>query len=181
MSIACVRRSLGLTGSQWLIHINASLGTGTDSSARVGAMNATSVPGAHPRSMTIGRLAKAAQVGVETIRYYQGRGLLPVPRATGAVRHYPSDLVDRIGFIKRAQGLGFSLQEISTLLDLADGRNRRAVQAVAKARLEQIRAKLADLTRMRQTLDELLDRCLTTGRTHPCPIVEALMGLPQSH
>ena len=109
VSIACVPRSLGLTGSQWLIHINASLGTGTDRRLRVGAMNATSVPGAHPRPMTIGRLAKAAQVGVETIRY-QGRGLLPVPRATGAVRHYPSDLVDRIGFIKRAQGLGFSLQ-----------------------------------------------------------------------
>lgn len=131
--------------------------------------------------MTIGRLAKEAQVGVETIRYYQGRGLLPVPRATGAVRLYPPALIDRIGFIKRAQGLGFSLQEISTLLDLADGRNRRAVQAVTKARLEQIRAKLSDLMRMRETLDELLDRCLTTGQAHPCPIVEALMGRQNSH
>jgi len=126
--------------------------------------------------MTIGRLAKAAQVGVETIRYYQGRGLLPVPRPTGAVRYYPPTLVDRIGFIKRAQGLGFSLQEVSTLLDLADGRNRRAVQAVTTARLGQIRAKLADLTRMRKTLEELLDQCLTTGQSHTCPIIEALMG-----
>lgn len=133
------------------------------------------------RPLTIGRLAKAAQVGVETIRYYQGRGLLPVPRASGAVRHYPPALVDRIGFIKRAQGLGFSLQEISTLLDLADGRNRRAVQAVTTARLEQIRAKLADLTRMRDALDELLERCVATGHTQPCPIIEVLMGPPNPH
>lgn len=126
--------------------------------------------------LTVGRLANAANVGVETIRYYQGRGLLPVPKPVGAVRYYPAKLIDRIGFIKRAQSLGFSLGEVSTLLDLEDGRNRRAVQAVTEARLGQIRSKLLDLGRMRQTLDELLVRCQATGQTYPCPIIEALMG-----
>jgi len=126
--------------------------------------------------LTVGRLAKAAQVGVETIRYYQGRGLLPVPRSTGAVRYYPRSLVDRIAFIKRAQGLGFSLHEISTLLNLADGRNRRAVQSVTTARLAEIHVKLADLTRMSAALHDLLTRCLTTGETSPCPIIDALVG-----
>lgn len=128
------------------------------------------------RPLTIGRLAKAAHVGVETIRYYQGRGLLPVPSPTGSVRLYDHVLVGRIGFIKRAQSLGFSLNEVSTLLDLADGRNRRAVQSVASDRLIQIRQKVEDLSRMQQVLSDLLQRCVTTGNAHSCPIIEALMG-----
>ena len=124
--------------------------------------------------MTIGRLARAAGVGVETIRYYQGRGLLPVPPSTGAVRYYAPGIVDRIGFIKRAQGLGFTLDEIATLLDLADGRNRHAVRAVTAARLEQIRRKLDDLSRMQRSLDGLLAHCIATGDVYPCPIIEAL-------
>lgn len=127
-------------------------------------------------ALTIGRLARAAGVGVETIRYYQGRGLLPVPPPTGGVRYYTTDLVDRIGFVKRAQGLGFSLEEIATLLDLADGRNRRAVRAVTSVRLQQIRSKLADLSRMQRALDDLLAHCIARGEVHPCPIIEALMG-----
>ena len=127
------------------------------------------------RTLTIGRLARAAGVGVETIRYYQGRGLLPVPPSTGAVRYYATALVDRIGFIKRAQGLGFTLDEIATLLDLADGRNRRAVRAVTSARLEQVRSKLDDLSRMQRSLDELLAHCIATGDVYPCPIIEALV------
>lgn len=130
--------------------------------------------------LTIGRLARAANVGVETIRYYQGRGLLPVPRPTGAVRYYTASLIDRIGFIKRAQSLGFSLNEVASLLDLQDGRNRRAIQAVAMARLAQIRGKLTDLRRMRQTLDELLKRCQSTGEAPACPIIEMLMGVDDS-
>lgn len=127
-------------------------------------------------TMTIGRLARAAGVGVETIRYYQGRGLLPVPPSTGGIRYYAPDLVARIGFIKRAQGLGFSLDEIATLLNLADGRNRGGVRAVTSARLEQIRAKLVDLSRMQRALDDLLANCMATGEVHPCPIIEALLG-----
>lgn len=128
------------------------------------------------RPLTIGRLARAAGVGVETIRYYQGRGLLPVPAPSGGVRYYAPGLVHRIGFVKRAQGLGFTLDEIATLLDLADGRNRRAVRSATSARLAQIREKLRDLSRMEATLDHLLATCIATGEAHPCPIIEALMG-----
>lgn len=126
--------------------------------------------------MTVGRVAQAAGVGVETIRYYQGRGLLPVPKAARAVRRYPAAMVDRIFFIKRAQTLGFSLDEVRTLLDLEDGRNRKAIQAVTQARLEQVERKVADLERMRTALADLLQRCAQTGHAHPCPIIATLAG-----
>lgn len=141
-------------------------------------MSKTADPGArasHEDRMTIGRLAKAAGVGVETIRYYQGRGLLPVPKAAVGFRQYPASMVQRIGFIKRAQGLGFSLDEVASLLDLEDGRNRRAIQAVTRCRLEQIDDKLGDLRRMQSVLRNLLEECEVTGRASPCPIIAALM------
>lgn len=126
--------------------------------------------------VTIGQLAKAASVGVETIRYYQRRGLLPVPKPQGATRYYAPSLIDRIGFIKRAQTLGFSLDEVAALLYLEDGRNRRAVLVVATARLTQVRSKLSDLRRMQRVLNELVERCEATADPHPCPIIEALVG-----
>ncbi|SCK20632.1 MerR family transcriptional regulator, mercuric resistance operon regulatory protein [Variovorax sp. HW608] len=128
--------------------------------------------------LTIGRLAKAAGVGVETIRYYQSRGLLPVPKAATGFRQYPMSMIDRIGFIKRAQDLGFLLDEVASLLDLEDGRNRRAIQTVTRRRLEQINEKLSDLERMRSALRGLLDECEVTGHAHPCPIIAALLGPP---
>lgn len=124
--------------------------------------------------LTAGRLAATAGVGVETIRYYQSRGLLPVPKAVGAFRRYPIATIERIAFIKRAQTLGFTLDEVRSLLDLEDGRNRRAIQSVVSARLAQIEAKLDDLERMRGALGELLQRCRTTGQAHPCPIISTL-------
>jgi MerR family mercuric resistance operon transcriptional regulator len=129
-----------------------------------------------PSPLTIGRLAKAAGVGVETVRYYQSRGLLRVPAANGGFRVYPAAVVDRIAFIKRAQALGFSLDEVRSLLDLEDGRNRRAIQSVTQARLGQIQDKLADLHRMRGVLSELLHRCRQTGPMQVCPIIETLAG-----
>lgn len=129
-----------------------------------------------PSPLTIGRLAKAAGVGVETVRYYQSRGLLRVPAANGGFRVYPTAAIHRIGFIKRAQALGFTLEEVRSLLDLEDGRNRRAVQSVTQARLGQIEDKLADLQRMRGVLSDLLHRCRQTGPTQACPIIETLAG-----
>lgn len=129
-----------------------------------------------PSPLTIGRLAKAAGVGVETVRYYQSRGLLRVPVANGGFRVYPAAAIDRIAFIKRAQALGFSLDEVRSLLDLEDGRNRRAVQSVTQARLGQIEDKLADLQRMRGVLSDLLHRCRHAGPTQACPIIETLAG-----
>ena len=129
-----------------------------------------------PTALTIGRLARAAGVGVETVRYYQSRGLLRVPAANGGFRVYPATVIDRIAFIKRAQALGFSLDEVRTLLDLEDGRNRRAIQSVTQARLGQIEDKLADLNRMRGALSELLHRCRQAGPMQACPIIATLVG-----
>ena len=97
-----------------------------------------------------------------------------MPPSSGAVRLYPATLVQRIRFVKKAQPLGFTLDEVGTLLDLADGRNRRRVQAVTAARLAQINGKLADLARMQAALAHLLHQCLTTGEVLPCPIIDAL-------
>lgn len=127
--------------------------------------------------LTIGRLARAADVGVETIRYYQRLDLLPTPETgAGAFRIYPRELIDRIRFIKRAQELGFSLAEVETLLRLDDGAHRKQIRKLAADRLEQIRTKLADLRRMEKTLVHLIHECDTTGQSHACPIIAALMG-----
>jgi Hg(II)-responsive transcriptional regulator len=123
------------------------------------------------QALTIGRLARAADVGVETIRYYQDRQLLPVPPSDGAFRYYPPDLVERIRFIKRAQELGFSLEEIRELLQLEDGTDRTSIRRVASDRLAQIEAKLADLKRMQRVLSKLLSECEHTGHGLPCPII----------
>lgn len=128
--------------------------------------------------LTIGRLAARAGVGIETIRYYQRRALLPEPEPTAgsAFRKYPRGLVNRIRFIKRAQELGFTLEEVATLLQLEDGTNRRAIRRVAGARLEQIRERVADLQQMEKALSHLIHRCEQTDQAHSCPIIDALLG-----
>ena len=127
--------------------------------------------------MTIGKLARAADVGVETIRYYQQRGLLPVPSSEGAYRQYPVGLTARIRFVKRAQELGFSLDEITELLRLEDGADRGSIRRVAADRLGQIEQKMADLKRMQKTLKHLVSECEHTRAEMPCPII-ATLALP---
>ena len=97
------------------------------------------------QSLTIGRLARAAEVGVETIRYYQDRKLLPVPESTGAFRYYPTSLVERIRFIKRAQAAGFTLAEIGELLALDAGEDRARARALAEQRIAALDEKIAEL------------------------------------
>ena len=128
-----------------------------------------------PESLTIGRLARAAGVGVETIRYYQQRGLLPVPTSGGTFRQYPVALTARIHFIKRAQELGFSLDEITELLRLEDGAHRSSIRRIATDRLAQIEKKMADLKRMQKTLKQLVVECEHTRRELPCPIIASLV------
>jgi Hg(II)-responsive transcriptional regulator len=124
---------------------------------------------------TIGRLARAADVGIETIRYYQRRNLLPTPVPTdSSFRTYPLHLVNRIRFIKRAQDLGFTLDQIASLLQLEDGSDRNATRKVATDRLSQIRHKLADLQRMENVLLHLVHQCESADGTRHCPIVTAL-------
>jgi MerR family mercuric resistance operon transcriptional regulator len=129
---------------------------------------------AQSATLTIGRLARAAGVGVETIRYYQRRGLLPIPGTSGAFRHYPAALLGRIRFIKRSQELGFSLDEIGQLLRLEDGTDRRSVRRISAERLEQIDAKVADLKRMQRVLGHLVAECEHADLNRPCPIIATL-------
>ncbi len=130
---------------------------------------------AEPSSpLTIGHLAATAGVGVETVRYYQDRGLLPIPPRGGAFRRYPLEYVDRIRFIKRAQGLGFALAEISDLLALAEGTDRASIRRIASDRLAQIEHKLRDLRRMQRTLRHLVGECAHSETTAPCPIIATL-------
>lgn len=127
--------------------------------------------------LTIGRLAKAAHVGIETIRYYQRLKLLPTPAPVrNAFRHYPVETVERIRFIKRAQDLGFTLEDIASLLQLNDGADRRQVRKLANIRLESIRSKIADLSRMESILAELVHECEHADHARSCPIIAAFSG-----
>ena len=123
---------------------------------------------------TIGQLAKAADVGVETIRYYQRRALLPVPQVNSGFRTYPAALAERIRFIKRAQELGFSLDEIGNLLLLEDSDDRKAIRHVAQERLTQVRSKLEDLHRMETMLAQMIHACESASEQAQCPIIQAL-------
>lgn len=138
-------------------------------------------PGAEPPAapMTIGALAQAAEVGVETVRYYQRRGLLPQPAAQrGSVRRYPPAVAARLRFIRRAQRLGFSLDEIASLLQLADGTDRRSIRRITAARLGELRARMADMQRMADALEHVLHECEHAERAPRCPIIEAIETLP---
>src|SRR5258708_11536054 len=127
------------------------------------------------RNLTIGRLARAAGVNVETVRYYQRRGLVAEPeRPLNSVRRYSEDSVKRIRFIKRAQDLGFTLAEIANLLALEDGRSCRETRELAGRKLAIVEARLTDLDRLRQTLPELLARCDTSRGKVSCPIIGVL-------
>ncbi len=122
--------------------------------------------------MTIKRLADAGGVGVETIRYYQRRGLLAEPPRAGAVRRYgPKDL-RRLLFIRRAQAAGFTLEEIGELLALDSGEDRPRVRALAAERLAALEAKIAELEAARAALTKLSRAC-AAGDKGPCPIIEA--------
>ncbi len=125
-------------------------------------------------SWTIGQLARAAGVHVETIRYYQRMGLLPMPpRPPGGVRRYPTELVHRIRFIKRAQALGFTLKDIAELLALGEGRCEDVRQR-AEARLQGIEARIRDLESMREALEGFIRRCQAGEPSAPCPLIERL-------
>ena len=136
------------------------------------------MPTTSPHTLTIGRLARAASVGVETIRYYQKRRLLPLPESKTTFRQYPLELVGRIRFIKRAQELGFSLDEVSQLLQLEDGTNRASIRRISSDRLDQIEQKLKDLKRMQTALKHLIHECAHTDAALPCPIIATLSSLP---
>ncbi len=128
------------------------------------------------QEMTIGQLAEAAEVNVETVRYYHRRGLLPAPpRPIGGIRRYPTDMLTRLRFIKRSQSLGFSLDEVEALLSLHDGRACSTARSIAEHKLAEVRQRIQDLSMLEGALTTLVQRCSTSKGKVSCPLIEALM------
>ncbi len=126
---------------------------------------------------TIGALAAAACVNVETIRFYQRKGLMREPdRPLGGVRRYGGSDLARVHFIKSAQRLGFSLDEIADLLTLEDGSHCDAARAQAVRKLADVRVRLADLHRIEGALQGLVDRCGAARGRVRCPLIAALQA-----
>lgn len=128
-----------------------------------------------PHNLPIGAFAAAAGVNVETIRFYQRKGLLPRPRRTyGSIRRYGTSDVARVKFVKSAQRLGFSLEEIAGLLALEDGTRCAEARVAAEQKLADVRAKLDDLRRIESVLAQLVNRCAAGRGTMTCPLIAAL-------
>ena len=128
-------------------------------------------------SLTIGTVAKRAGVAIDTIRYYEREGLLPEPlRRASGYRSYNETAISRLRFIRRAKDLGFTLEEIRDLLALSADRHRgvKAVRERAQQRLTSIDARIAELTRIRQGLEQLIEACPGRGDPEQCPILRAL-------
>lgn len=127
------------------------------------------------QQLTIGAFAAAADVNVETVRYYQRKGLLAEPdKPSGSIRRYGNPDVARVKFIKSAQRLGFSLDEITGLLALDDGTHCREARALGQHKLDDVREKLADLQRIESALAQLVRDCDRTRGTISCPLIAAL-------
>ena len=126
------------------------------------------------KPLTIGYLAKAADVNVETIRYYQRVNLITEPiKPTLGYRVYPEETLKRIKFIKRAQQLGFSLKEIGELLQLGEG-HCEDVRQLAEIKRTQIDKQIRDLQNLRKTLSQLITSCKSNSDNSHCAIVETL-------
>lgn len=128
-------------------------------------------------NLTIGTFAKAAGVNVETIRFYQRKGLLPEPnRPCGGIRRYGESDVTRVRFVKSAQRLGFSLDEIAELLRLDDGAHCDEASHLAEYKLQDVREKMADLARMETVLSGLVGACHARQGSVSCPLIASLQG-----
>lgn len=129
-------------------------------------------------STTISKAAEQAGVGVETIRFYERKGLVEQPRRppSGGFRHYPADTVARIRFIRQAQHLGFSLREIEELLALqADlATNCAEVRQQVQTKLSEVNHKITQLQQIQSVLEQLIKACPGQGALEGCPVIEAL-------
>ena len=127
-----------------------------------------------PKNLTIGALAAAAGVGVEAVRYYQRRGLLETPKAAAGYRRYGEPHLERLRFIKRAQAVGFTLDEVAELLSLNDSRDHRIARALASEKILDIEGRIAQLGRMADALRHLVRECEHGGQGMPCPIINMM-------
>ena len=126
-------------------------------------------------NLTIGTFAKEAGVNVETIRFYQRKGLLPEPdKPYGGIRRYGELDVTRVRFVKSAQRLGFSLDEIGELLRLEDGAHCKDARLLAERKLADVREKLADLSQMEAVLAKLVRSCRNSKGKVFCPLIASL-------
>lgn len=126
-------------------------------------------------NFTIAGLAHAAGVNVETIRFYQRKGLLPEPpKPAAGIRRYGASDVARVRFIKAAQRIGFTLDEIAQLLKLDDGTHCAEAREIAEHKLIDVRRRLADLQRIEFALSGLIDRCAASRGKVTCPLIESL-------
>ncbi len=129
------------------------------------------------KNFTIGQLAKTAGVNVETVRYYHRIGLMPAPeREYGSIRHYPGDSLRRLRFIKRAQRLGFALEEVSALLTLDDGTHCAETKALAEQKLALVTQKIADLSVIETNLRGFIHACCKVSGGCGCPMIDALVA-----
>ena len=129
--------------------------------------------------LTVGLLAKSAGVNVETIRFYQRKGLLPEPeKPLGGIRRYDPAVLARLRFIKAAQRLGFSLEEVADLLKLDDGSSCREAREQAERKLADVRGKIAELSRIEDALADLVERCCVARGRVRCPLIADLYGAP---
>ena len=126
-------------------------------------------------NLTIGAFAKTAGVNVETIRFYQRKDLLPEPnKPYGSIRRYGEADVARVRFVKSAQRLGFSLDEIAELLKLEDGAHCEEASGLAEHKLKDVREKMAELARMEAVLSELVYACHARKGNVSCPLIVSL-------
>ena len=131
--------------------------------------------------MKIGELSRRADVPIDTVRYYERQGLLPLPeRQASGYRNYHTDDVIRLRFVRRAKALGFTLKEIAELLSLSDHRDddMANLKAAANDKLADIDGKIAELTRIREGLETLVEACPGHGALKHCPILHALAEDP---
>lgn len=128
--------------------------------------------------MRIGDVARRSGVGVETVRFYEKKGLIdqPLRPRTGGYREYPTQSVERIRFVRSAQHLGFSLNEIAELLGLETGRGARCVDVRERAEIkrQEVQTKIANLRKIKRALDGLIDACPGQGPASKCSILEAI-------
>lgn len=124
---------------------------------------------------TIGALAKSAGVNLESIRFYQRKGLMVEPdRIRGTIRRYGATDLARLQFIKSAQRIGFSLDEIAELLRLDDGTHCEEARHLAEQKLRDVRERIADLGRIEKALGQLVISCCEVGGNVKCPLIESL-------
>ncbi len=132
-----------------------------------------------PSPLTIGRLACAGGVGVETIRFYQRKGLLSVPPRAGGVRHYGVADIQRLRFIRHAQTAGFTLEQVRELLALDAGEDREMARKLALKRVAALDEQIARLREARDALHRLATECAERN-SGPCPILSAFDAPRQS-